>query len=315
MRKWLRAFWQVITFPIRLPFLLIGVVIRFVRRKINEARIFFSDEPEDSPLADTFQRAASNPTTLIEHLNDLRKHLFRALMGLVVTTVFSFTFTIQFIDFLARPVGGLSELTAVGITEPISIFMRVALLAGIAIAFPYIAFELWLFAAPGLHRRARVFSLAAIPVVFLFFLGGMTFTYFMMLPVAITFLRQIIPNIQTLITPTSVFEFNISIMFWMGIAFEFPIVIFVLAKIGIVHGSMLLRQWRLALVIISILAALITPTVDLISMSLVMIPLLLLYFLGAGLAFLARPGGIESSEQRIESRERRKENREQNANR
>jgi sec-independent protein translocase protein TatC len=282
MRKLLRAIWRILTAP-----------FRWIGRSFSELRLFLVEEPEDSPLADSFQKAVEHPQDLLVHINALRKHIFRAIAFLFVTTVLSFAFTSQIIDLLAQPIGGIEELVAIDPTEPIGTFMRVALLSGFALSFPYIALEMWLFAAPGLSRGSRMFALAAIPIATVFFLGGMAFAYFVMMPAALPFLINFM-GLTAQIRPSSYIRFVTGVMFWIGVAFEFPLVIYVLARIGLVRGQMLAQQWRLAIVIIAIAAAAITPTVDPVNMALVMGPMIVLYFLSIGLAMIAQRGRMEA---------------------
>jgi sec-independent protein translocase protein TatC len=272
---------------------MITAPFRWFGRTFNQVRTFLTEEPEDTPIGDSFQKAVDNPNEILYHLNDLRKHIFRAIAFLAITTVFSFVFTSQIIDFLARPIGGIGELIAIDPTEPIGVFMRVALLSGFAIAFPYIALELWLFAAPGLSRNARIFGLIAIPVATLFFLGGMAFAYFVMLPTALPFLLNFM-GLQTVPRPSSYLRFVTSVMFWLGIAFQFPLIIYVLAVLGFVNSRMLLQQWRIAIVIIAVAAAMITPTIDPVNMALVMGPMIILFFLSILLAGFAERGRRET---------------------
>jgi len=282
MRNLLTVIWRIITSP-----------FRWFGRTFNQVQIFLTEEPEDTPIGDSFQKAVDNPNEILYHLNDLRKHIFRAIAFLAITTVFSFIFTSQIIDFLARPIGGIGELIAIDPTEPIGVFMRVALLSGFAIAFPYIALELWLFAAPGLSRNARIFGLIAIPIATLFFLGGMAFAYFVMLPTALPFLLNFM-GLQTVPRPSSYLRFVTSVMFWLGIAFQFPLIIYVLAVLGFVNSRMLIQQWRIAIVIIAIAAAMITPTIDPVNMALVMGPMIILFFLSILLAGFAERGRRET---------------------
>jgi sec-independent protein translocase protein TatC len=282
MRRILRAIWRLLTAPFRW----IGVLF-------SELNRFLTEEPEDTPLGDSFQKAVEHPQDLLYHLNALRKHLFRAIGFLFLTTVLSFAFTSQIIDFLAEPIGGIGKLIAIDPTEPIGVFMRVALLSGFALAFPYIALELWLFAAPGLRKDSRLFALVAIPIATLFFLGGMAFAYFVMMPAALPFLLNFM-GLTTQVRPSSYIRFVTGVMFWIGVAFEFPLAIYVLARIGLVRGEMLAHQWRLAIVIIAIAAAAITPTVDPVNMALVMGPMIVLYFLSIALAYLAQRGRLEA---------------------
>lgn len=246
---------------------------------------YFSDEQDEAPLVDTVQKVVENPSALIEHIDAIRKHLFRALIALVFTTAISFTFASKIVDIFARPIGGISALQAIDVTEPISVFMRVALLSGFTLALPYIVFEIFLFMAPGLTGRERLWGMIALPAVVLFFVGGAAFAYFVLLPTAIPFLMQFM-GIQTIPRPSTYIRFVTSLIFWIGIAFEFPLVIFLLASLGIVNARALARQWRLAVVLIAVAAAFITPTVDPVNMALVMGPMILLYLLSILLAMI-----------------------------
>jgi len=254
---------------------------------IKKVQDFFTEEVEDTPLPDTLSKTMENPTELFVHLDALRKHLLRSVLVIGLATAFAFIFNRTILDFLSRPLeNGIDSLIAIDVTEPISTVMRVSLLTGFAIAFPYIAIEIWLFIAPGLKRNSRYYGLIAIPVATIFFLGGMAFAYFVMLPAALPFLLNFM-GITTIPRPSSYIKFVTGIMFWIGVAFEFPIVIFILASLGLVTHQMLIQYWRIAVVVIAIIAALITPTVDPVNMALVMGPLILLYFFSIGLARIA----------------------------
>ncbi len=275
MRSLFSAIWKLLTAP-----------FRWVRSMIAEIKIFLSEEPEDTPLSDSLEKAVKNPQSLLVHLDALRKHLLRSALVLALVTVISFAFASQIIDLLALPVGGIEALVAIDPTEPIGTFMRVSLLTAFAISLPYIILELWLFVAPGLSRSSRIFGLYAIPIAVIFFLGGMAFAYFILLPTAIPFLVNF-GGITSQIRPSSYIRFVTSIMFWIGIAFQFPLIIYVLARVGLIRAKVLIDQWRLAVVIIAILSAAITPTIDPVNMALVMGPMILLYFIGFLLATIA----------------------------
>jgi sec-independent protein translocase protein TatC len=256
---------------------------------MNRFRNYFSDEQEDAPLIDTVQKVVENPAALAEHVDAIRKHLFRALIALGIMTGLSFTFASKIVDFFAQPIGGIGSLQAIDVTEPISVFMRVALLSGFTLALPYIVFEIFMFMAPGLTGRERLWGIVALPAIVVFFVGGAAFAYFVLLPRAIPFLLSFM-NIQTIPRPSTYIRFVTSLIFWIGISFEFPLVIFLLASLGIVKSRALARQWRLAIVIIAVAAALITPTVDPVNMSLVMGPMILLYLLSILLAMIPSRG-------------------------
>jgi sec-independent protein translocase protein TatC len=289
MRKMFKGIWRIITAPFRFVGHILAAAWRWILKTSGAIDAFLTEEPEDEPLPDTFAKTVENPMGLFEHINALRKHLFRAVIFLAVTTAFSFLFASKFIDLLARPIGGISALRAIDVTESVGTFMRVALLSGFALALPYIAFELWLFAAPGLSKRSRIIGLIAIPAVVIFFLGGMAFTYFVMMPTALQFLLTFM-GITTIPRPSTYIGFVTSLMFWIGVAFEFPLVIYILASMGLIKAKALAKQWRIAIVIIAVVAAAITPTVDPINMSLVMLPMIFLFFVSIGLAYLAQRG-------------------------
>lgn len=292
MRKFFLIIWKIITLPFRAIYWLFKRILRGIGKFFSDLRAFFTEEVEDAPLGDAFEKAIDHPQELLTHVNALRKHLFRAVLAVVITTAFSFTFFQDILEIVSAPLeGGIQSLVAIDVTEPISTVMRVALLAGVVLAFPYITFEIFLFIAPGLTRRSRIAGLFVIPVATLLFIGGMVFSYYILLPAAIPFLINFM-GIQTIPRPSTYVKFVTTILFWIGVSFEYPLVIFFLAKIGIANWRTLLHQWRLAIVIISVAAALITPTVDPINMSLVMGPMIVLYFLGVLLARIARPNPV-----------------------
>jgi sec-independent protein translocase protein TatC len=285
----LRVVQRIVLAPFRFIYWIIKSITRWFSNVAKEVHAFFTEEPEDSPLPDAFAKTVENPMGLMEHIDALRKHLLRAVLFMALTTSFGFLYAGRIIDLLAQPIGGIHALQPIDVTEPLGTFMKVSLLVGFSLALPYIALELWLFAAPGLSRRARMWGLLAIPAAVIFFVGGMAFAYFVMLPTAIPFLLNFL-GMTPQIRPSSYISFTTGLMFWVGIAFEFPLVIFVLAGIGLVKAKMLAQQWRLAIVIIAVLAAAITPTVDPVNMSLVMGPMIMLYFLSIGLAAIAQRG-------------------------
>lgn len=288
MRNFFRGLWQIITSPFRLVYAILALPFRAIAR----FRKFLNTEPDERPLTDVFVELTTNKDTrqlMWDQVEALRMHILRAVLSLVLTVGISFLFTQKIINFLAQPIGGIDKLKAIEVTESISVFMRVALFSGIALAIPYIAFELWLFAAPGLRPRERKIGLYGIPLATIFFLGGAAFTFFIMLPAALPFLNNFM-GIKTELRPQSYFSFVTGLMFWLGLSFEFPLVIYVLSAIGIIKPQILSQQWRLAIVLIAIVAAAVTPTIDPVNQGLVMAPMVLLYFLSIGLSYVAYAG-------------------------
>lgn len=220
---------------------------------------------------------------VLPHLDELRRRLMVAVIALVVGTALAFLLAPQILAFLTVPIGGLEELQAIELTEPIGVYMRVSLLAGAILAMPVIVYEVMAFVVPGLlpHEKRGLFI--ALPFIFLFFLAGAAFAYYIMLPVAVPFLASF-GGIQGNFRISSYISFTNRMILWVGVAFEMPLIIAALARLGIITPQALRKGWRIAVVAIAVVAALITPTVDPVNMAIVMLPLLSLYLLSIVLA-------------------------------
>ncbi len=224
---------------------------------------------------------------LLEHLEELRQRLFKAFAAVVVTTLLSFIFAGQLVDFLAAPIGGRQALVSIEVTENIAIFMRVSLLSGLVLGMPVVVYQIIRFILPGLTPQEQKWLLLSVPFASLLFFGGVVFTWYVMLPVALPFLINFL-GIKTEVRPNNYFEFVTSVMFWIGLSFEMPLVVMFLARLKIVKASQLVQYWRHAVVVMAIVAAVITPTIDPINMSMVMLPLGGLYIISIVLAAIAR---------------------------
>ena len=222
-----------------------------------------------------------------QHLDELRKRLLYSLISLVICVVFAVIFTDYLIEIVAKPIGGFENLLSIQVTENISVFFRISLLAGFIISFPFILLQIFLFVSPGLEKKEKWWLIRAIPLATILFIAGALFAYFVMLPTAIPFLVEF-PGPGVLPKWKDYVNFVTSLIFWIGLSFETPLLMFVLAKLGIISAKGLLKQWRIAVVIIAIIAAVATPTPDPINMAILMLPLFVLYFLGIFLAAFAR---------------------------
>ena len=232
-------------------------------------------------MSDTGLLASIRP-----HLNELRRRLVISVVVLFITTFASFAVAEYFIRLLSLPVGGIETLQSIEVTENIGVFMRVSLMSGIIFAFPFLLYEALAFIVPGLKPGEKKWVFLLLPLGTVLFLGGVAFAYFVMLPTALPFLTGFIGG-QTVPRYASYINFVTNLIFWMGVAFETPILILILARLKVVTARMLLKYWRFAIIIIAFLAAIITPTVDPVNMALLMAPLILLYFLSILLAAIA----------------------------
>jgi len=247
-------------------------------------------DPEEDNLSDS-------QMTLMEHLMELRWRLMWVVGAVAFGVIFAFFLVIpsplQFfdlIDFITKPYGRTGyTLQAIAPTETVFVAFKVSLWSGLVFAVPIIIFQIIGFIAPGLYPNEKRILWMLLPGMLLLFTLGAAFAFFVMLPVAIHFLVNFLSEGEVITQNWTVAEyvnFVTRVVFWIGVSFEMPIVITFLARIGMVSGQGLLRVWRQAVVVIAIVAAIITPTIDPVSMSVVMAPLLVLYAASVGLAYM-----------------------------
>lgn len=236
--------------------------------------------------AEPYDSVESSSMTLMEHLKELRRRLMWVGGALIIGTLAAMVFAWDVIAIINRPLGG--EIPQViGPTDSISVFFKVALATGAGLAMPVIVYQLIAFVAPGLYPHERRNLLIILPGIMVLFVIGVAFSYFVMLPPAIGFLQEFGgEQLRTDWTAPLYIGFVTRVTFWIGVAFQMPLVIAFLARAGIVSGPALLHYWRHAIVIISIAAAIITPTIDPVNMTIVMGPLIGLYFLSVGIAYM-----------------------------
>lgn len=225
--------------------------------------------------------------TILEHINELRIYLTRALLGLVVGTIISFSFAQQVLEFLIEPYGEL--LDVISPTEGIETYFKVALVCGVILSMPWILFQLWRFISPGLQKDEKKYVYIFVPSAFLLFLIGVSFAWFVLLPAAINFLSTFMADIfESRWISREYISFATTFLIWIGVSFEMPLIVYFLARFGIVGPTTLREQWRFAIVGIAVLAATITPSIDPVTMLLTMVPLLILYGVSILLASLGQ---------------------------
>lgn len=232
--------------------------------------------------------------SLFEHLNDLRKRLVWAALAIVITTTLSFAFAESILNFLLQPYSAASlgdvgaTLQTLRPTEGLETFFKVSLVSGIMLAMPVILIQFWLFVSPGLTEKERRYIYIFVPSALVLFLLGIAFAWFVLAPAAIYFLANFMPDIfKTDWTGQEYISFILRMVLWLGVSFELPIIVYFIARVGIISADMLRSQWRIAVVVVAVLAAMITPSIDPVTMLLTMAPLLVLYILSI---FLARIG-------------------------
>jgi sec-independent protein translocase protein TatC len=231
--------------------------------------------------------------TLIGHLLDLKDHLVRIGIALILCSAATFIFAHKILEWLLLPISGHEEqvkVIALTPTTTIGMFMKVSLFSGAIVAMPFIVLQLLHYIIPGLTRQEKRALNWVIPGATILFLGGTAFAYFVMIPPAISFLFQWWNDlIEQTWTVDEYIGFTTGLVFWVGVSFETPLIMAFISRLGVATAQQMLAIWKFAAVGIAVLAALITPTPDPFNMMLIMLPLLALYFFGIFLARLAQP--------------------------
>jgi sec-independent protein translocase protein TatC len=197
----------------------------------------------------------------------------------------------RLLQFLLEPIRehlfGGDEIVYINITEPFMIYMKASALAALFCCSPFVLYQLWAFVAPGLYRRERKLALPFLFFGTLCFVAGGAFGYYVATPVAASWLIGLGEEYKAAITLRSAFAFESRVIIGMGLVFQLPIVIFFFSRIGLVTPRFLMKHFRTAVLLIALLAAIITPTGDILTMSVFAGPMILLYLLGVGVSWLS----------------------------
>ncbi len=241
------------------------------------------NEPEPEP--EEFYKEM----TLQEHLEELRQRLIKALLAVAVGFVIGLGLAFPTMRLITE-MSGIERLYAISPTESFITYTKVALFIGIGFAMPVIVYQLVRFLAPGLTRKERRYLFRALPFVSVMFVSGVLFAFFVIVPRALSFLSHFGSSVfEAQFRAEEVLSFYMTLLLWVGVVFELPVVIFILAKLGVVTAQRLSQLRKFAVLLIAVAAALITPTPDPFNMFMVAAPMYLLYELGVLLARFAKP--------------------------
>jgi len=232
--------------------------------------------------------------TLAEHLEDLRWCILKSILAVVLASIVSYFFADRVFGFVVAPLRQQLQpgqnLIGTSVTEAFFVEIKVALAAGLLFSCPVIFYQIWRFIAPGLSRRERKWVLPFVLCATFFFVSGAFFCYRFVLPIAFQyFLDQYeTMGVDPAIRIGEYFTFFFRMVLAFGAAFELPVFTFFLVRVGIWDYRFMLRSFRYALVVIFVIAAMLTPTPDVINQSLLAVPMLLLYALSIGIAYIWR---------------------------
>ncbi|HOC43959.1 MAG TPA: twin-arginine translocase subunit TatC [Thermoanaerobaculales bacterium] len=228
--------------------------------------------------------------TLLEHLDELRRRIFSSIIALLIAFLVCWYFSPQIFSWLERPIREVlpagEKLAFTDLTAPFMLYIKVALLAALFVASPVLLTQVWLFIRPGLYRRERRLALPFVVFTTLFFLLGGYFGYRIAFPLVVRFLLGVGENFKQVVTIQSYFSMMTKILLGLGLVFEMPMLIFFLARLGLVTARKLIKWFRWAVLAIFVAAAIITPTPDVATQTVFAVPMVLLYLLGVVVAAL-----------------------------
>ena len=229
--------------------------------------------------------------TFLEHLDDLRKRLFYSFIAIVVTAVPAWMFHKQIFEILAQPVNQyLPEgemLAFTRLTEPFMLYIKVSVLAAIFVSSPFIFLQFWKFVAPGLYKKERKYVIPFVLLTTIFFSAGGAFAYFVVFPFACRFFISMGADFQAVITVNEYFGLALRVILGIALVFEMPTLVFFLSRMGLITAKWMVKKFKYAVLVIFIIAAIITPTPDMIVQSIVGVPMLALYGVSILIAFLS----------------------------
>src|SRR5438874_232444 len=228
--------------------------------------------------------------SFLDHLDELRKRLIVSILALLVGFLVCWGYADKIYALIEAPLAKFlpkgDKLAYTRLTAPFFLYMKVAFFAGLFLAAPVILLQLWLFISPGLYKRERRYAAPFIIFASLFFILGGYFGFRVLLPGTCAFFIETGKQFKQMITIDDYFSFSSMIVLASGAVFETPILIFFLARFGIVTPAFLLQKFKYAVVLSFILAAIVTPTPDMVTQTALAVPMIALYLLGIAVAFL-----------------------------
>ncbi len=230
--------------------------------------------------------------TFFEHLGELRRRILISLAIVLIFFLASWSFVDEVFAWISVPVQqylGGQKLVFTALAEPFMMYIKLAFLASVFAASPLIFHQLWLFIAPGLYPKERKLVFPFVFFTSFFFILGGAFGYYAIFPWACRFFLQVGQDFTPMLTINQYLSLAFRVLFGIAFVFELPVLVFLLAKLGLVTARILIKYFKWAIVLIFILAAVITPTPDMVTQSLFAGPMILLYILSIGIAKVFAP--------------------------
>jgi sec-independent protein translocase protein TatC len=234
--------------------------------------------------------------SFLEHLEELRRRIIYALIAVAVGFFACWAYAERIYAIMQKPIitalhaNGMSEkLVYLNPTEPFNLYLKVAFMAGLFVTSPFVLYQVWMFISPGLYRHEKRYVMPFMFSTVGLFLAGGVFGYKIVYPQALNFLISYGKQFQPMITIGEYTDLFLMIIIGMGVIFELPILVFFLSLMGIVTAGWMWRNFRYSILVIFIIAAIVTPTTDILNMCIFAAPMVALYALSIGIAYIVHP--------------------------
>jgi len=234
--------------------------------------------------------------SFLEHLEELRRRIIYSLIAVAVGFFACWGYAERIFGLMQRPImealkrNGIEEkLVYLSPTEPFNLYLKIGFLAGLFVASPFVLYQIWLFISPGLYRHERKYMAPFMFSTVGLFLAGGFFGYKLVYPAALEFLIGYGRQFQPMITIGEYTDLFLTVIIGLGVVFELPILVFFLALMGVVSAGWMWRNIRYSILVIFIIAAILTPTTDILNMCIFAAPMVALYLLSIGIAWAVHP--------------------------
>jgi sec-independent protein translocase protein TatC len=239
--------------------------------------------------------------SFLEHLDELRKRIINACLGIAVGIFLSFFFIQDIYDFLTAPAIATlppgQHLIYTQPTEAFSLYVQISLISGVVFAAPFIMFQVWMFIAPGLYANEKKFVVPFVLFSTIGFLAGASFNHYVAYPFIMLYFASFhTPNLSFMPQLSAVFGLYVKMLLGLGVIFQMPTVVFFLAKMKVLTARYLIKQFKFAILLIVIAAAVITPTGDPMTLLIFAVPMVGLYCFSIAVAWLVGPKKLKGAE-------------------
>lgn len=234
--------------------------------------------------------------SFLEHLEELRRRLIFSIIGIAVGFFACWAYAERIYEIVQRPVtdalkhnGVAEKLTFLNPTEPFNLYLKTAFLAGVFVASPFVLYQVWMFISPGLYRKEKRYVFPFMFSTIFLFLSGGYFGYKIVFPAALEFLIGYGKQFQPMITIGEYSDLFLTMIIGLGLVFEMPVLVFFLSLMGVISAGWMWRNVRYSVLVIFIIAAILTPTTDIMNMCVFAAPMVGLYVLSIAIAWFAHP--------------------------